>query len=136
MRTSRPSTPPVASADLDQLRAQAKELLRAARNGDEKARARLAAVSGRQTLAAAQLVLARGYGLASSSGLKLAVETRLALDSGDLRRVAELLADEPEFARVDLEHWALSPLGYVAMLRYDTSRQVWREVVGTGAVAR
>jgi ankyrin repeat protein len=29
-----------------------------------------------------------------------------------------------------------SPLGYVAMLRYDTGRRVWRDVRGTGAVAR
>jgi hypothetical protein len=40
-----------------------------------------------------------------------------------------------------LEHWCdhpngASPLAYLAMLRYDTSRGVWRDVPGTGDVAR
>ena len=123
-----PQFPP--RPDLDQLRAQAKELLRAAKDGDDEARARLAAVSDRQTLATAQLALAREYGLASWSRLKLEIETRLALDSGDLRRVARLLAEEPELARVDLKHWAdhplgVSPLAYVAMLRVTFSGK-WR----------
>jgi hypothetical protein len=29
-----------------------------------------------------------------------------------------------------------SPLGYVAMMRYDTARDVWRDVPGTAALAR
>lgn len=40
-----------------------------------------------------------------------------------------------------MEHWCdhpkgASPLGYVAMLRYDTSRGVWRDVPGADMLAR
>jgi ankyrin repeat protein len=40
-----------------------------------------------------------------------------------------------------MEHWCdqpkrASPLGYTAMRRYDTSRGAWRDVTGTGEVAR
>lgn len=59
--------------DLAQLRRQAKELIRAARAGDESAGERMREVSSRQDLAAAQLALARGYGYASWARLKRAV---------------------------------------------------------------
>jgi hypothetical protein len=48
--------------DLDQLRRQARELLRAAAKGQPAAVARLRAVSERVTLSAAQLAVARDYG--------------------------------------------------------------------------
>jgi hypothetical protein len=51
--------------DLDQLRRQARELLRAATDGEPQARARMRAVSERLTLSAAQLAVAREYGFAS-----------------------------------------------------------------------
>lgn len=60
--------------DLDQLRRQAKELLRAADNGEPGAVARLRAVSDRVTLSAAQLAVARDYGSRSWAALKAEVE--------------------------------------------------------------
>jgi ankyrin repeat protein len=59
-----------AHPDLDQLRRQAKELLRAARAGDAAAAERVKP----QTLAGAQLAVARGYGFSSWPALKTAVE--------------------------------------------------------------
>lgn len=65
-----------ARPDVDHLRRQAKDLLRAARGGDAAAAERIAAVSGRLNLAAAQLVIARDYGFASWARLKTEVEAR------------------------------------------------------------
>jgi ankyrin repeat protein len=59
-----------AHPDLDQLRRQAKELLRAARAGDPDAVTRVEP----QTLAGAQLAVARGYGFSSWPALKTAVK--------------------------------------------------------------
>lgn len=70
--------------NLDQLRHQARELLRAAAGGDPTALTRLRAVSERVSLSAAQLALAREYGLASWPALHAEVERRLAeLSAGD-----------------------------------------------------
>lgn len=62
--------------DLDQLRRQARELLRAARDGEPRAVTRLRAVSERVTLSAAQLAVAREYGYRSWPALKAEVERR------------------------------------------------------------
>ena len=62
--------------DLDQLRRQARELLRAAAREEPSAVARLRAVSGRVTLSAAQLAVAREYGYRSWPALKAEVERR------------------------------------------------------------
>lgn len=62
--------------DLDQLRRQARELLRAAVNGEPHAVTRLSAVSGRMVLSAAQLAVAREYGFPSWPVLKAVVERR------------------------------------------------------------
>jgi hypothetical protein len=62
--------------DIDQLRHQARELLRAAANGEGRAVARLRAVSDRVTLSAAQLAVAREYGYRSWPALKADVERR------------------------------------------------------------
>jgi hypothetical protein len=62
--------------DLDQLRRQARELLRVADNGEPGAVARLRAVSDRVTLSAAQLAVAREYGYRSWVALKAEVERR------------------------------------------------------------
>lgn len=59
-----------AHSDIDQLRRQAKGLLHAARAGDPDALARVET----QTLAGAQLAVARGYGFPSWPALKAAVE--------------------------------------------------------------
>ena len=62
--------------DLDQLRRQARELLRAAAGGDPHAAGRLGAVSSRVTLSAAQLAVAREYGFQSWTALKAEVARR------------------------------------------------------------
>lgn len=62
--------------DLDQLRRQARELLRAAVDGDPHAAERLGAVSPRVTLSAAQLALAHEYGFQSWAALKAEVARR------------------------------------------------------------
>jgi ankyrin repeat protein len=126
--------------DVGQLRNQAKDLIRAAKNGDNDASARIRRVSDRQTLAAAQLAVAREYGFASWTKLKLEVERRRVLDRRDLKGLSALLADDPELATATMEHWCDHPLGaaplsYVAMLRYDTSRGGWRNLKGTAAMA-
>jgi hypothetical protein len=61
---------------LDQLRRQARELLRAAADGEPRALARLRAVSERVTLSAAQLAVAREYGCRSWPALRAEVERR------------------------------------------------------------
>jgi uncharacterized protein len=62
--------------DLDQLRRQARELLRAAANGEARAVARLGTVSERVRLSAAQLAVAREHGFPSWPVLKAEVERR------------------------------------------------------------
>jgi hypothetical protein len=62
--------------DIDQLRRQARELLRAARGGDPHALSRLRAVSERVTLSTAQLALAREHGFPSWPALRAEVERR------------------------------------------------------------
>ena len=65
-----------AHPNLDQLRHQAKDLLRSAKTGDSDALAQSQAVSEQLTLASAQLAVARAYGFASWPKLKAEVETR------------------------------------------------------------
>jgi hypothetical protein len=62
--------------DLDQLRRQARELLRAAAGRDPAAVARIRAVSERMTLSAAQLALAREYGCRTWVELRAEVQRR------------------------------------------------------------
>ena len=103
------STLPV-RVDLDQLRRQAKDLLRAARGGDGAAARRIRAVSDELTLTAARLVIAREYGFPSWARLKAEVQARTAgLDEvaqafceASIRdwtgRAARMLAAQPEIA--------------------------------------
>ena len=63
-------------ADIDQLRRQARELLRAAAAGEPEALARVRAVSERPTLAAAQLAIAREHGFRSWPALRSEAESR------------------------------------------------------------
>ena len=130
-----------ARPDLDQLRHQARELLRAAQRGDPQATARIRAVTGKIILSSAQLALAREYGFASWAKLKLEVERRDILNSRDLSRLTNLLAEHPELATSQLEHWADrargEPLGYVTMMRFNHDRLgLPAELPGTGAIAR
>ena len=69
------STLPI-RVDLDQLRRQAKDLLRAAREGDDLAAARIRSVSDELSLTAARLAIAREYGFPSWVQLKDEVKAR------------------------------------------------------------
>jgi hypothetical protein len=62
--------------DLNQLRRQARELLRAASGGEPTAVARIRAVSARTTLSAAQLALAREHGCRNWAALRAEAERR------------------------------------------------------------
>ncbi len=64
--------------DLDQLRRQARELLRAAAASDEQALRRIGVVSQKQTLSAARLAVAREYGFPSWPKLRAEVLRRQA----------------------------------------------------------
>lgn len=66
--------------DLDQLRRQARELLRAAARGEPDALARVHAVSDHVVLWAAQLAMAREYGFRSWPALKAEAERRRSAD--------------------------------------------------------
>ena len=63
------------------------------------------------------------------------------LNSADAAQLRALLGDQLDLAVTRMEHWCdhpkgASPLGYVAMLRYDTSRGIWRDVPGADMLAR
>jgi len=60
-----------ARPNLDQLRHQARDVLRAARAGDAAATRRIEAVSNRLILAAAQLAVAREHGSPAGPGSRL-----------------------------------------------------------------
>ena len=131
-----------ARPDFDQLRHQAKDLLRAAQRSESAAAARIRAVSDRLDLSSAQLALAREYGFASWARLKLEVNRRDVLVSRDLSRLTSLLAEHPELATTTMEHWCdhqlgADPLGYMAMLRFDHARLgLPPELPGTGPIAK
>ncbi|ROP42382.1 ankyrin repeat domain-containing protein [Saccharothrix texasensis] len=131
-----------ARPDLDHLRHQARDLLRAARRDDAAALARVRAVSDRVVLASAQLAVAREHGFPSWAGLKLEVERRDVLNRRDPTRLAELLARHPEAATTRMENWAdhrkgADVLGYLAMLRLDHRRLgLPRDLPGSDAAAR
>jgi len=100
--------------NLDHLRHQAKDLLRAARRGDQRSVEVMRQVSGRLTLSAAQLAIARDYGYPSWPALKAEVAARgadLAGKAADFvrasvadwtGRAARMLAETPELATHDL----------------------------------
>jgi hypothetical protein len=130
-----------ARPDLDQLRHQAKDLLRAVQLGDPEATARIRVVSDQLILSSAQLALAREYGFASWAKLKLEVERRAVLNGRDLSRLTNLLAEHPELATRPMEHWADrqhgEPLGYITMMRFNHDRLgLPRDLPGTGAIAK
>jgi ankyrin repeat protein len=129
-----------ARPDLDQLRHQAKDLLRGAEHGDQNAQARIHAVSERIILAGAQLAVARDYGFASWARLKIEVNRREILDRRDVEQLTAVLAQDPALAVDEMQHWCdhpqgAAPLNYVAMLRFDTSANIWRDVTDTAQMA-
>jgi uncharacterized protein len=130
-----------ARPDLDQLRHQAKDLLRAAQRGDREAIARISAVSDRVLLSSAQLAIAHDYGFPSWAKLKLEVERRDILSNRDLPGLSKLLAEHPGLAVSPLERWADrargEPLGYITMMRFNHDRLgLPAELPGTGAIAK
>src|SRR5260370_33444110 len=84
-----------AQPDLDHLRRQARDLLRAAGAGDSAAAERIHAVSEELNLTAAQLAVAREYGFASWAKLKTEVQAR----SLELARLAD------EFCVASIRDW-------------------------------
>lgn len=123
----------------DDLRRQAKDLLKKAKAGDPDSLARMHAVSGRVILAHAQLALAREYGFSSWARLILEVERRRAIDSCDAAALRDLLSAHPELAIEPMHGWCdggrTPPLNHVALLRFDTTEGRWRDVSGTAAIA-
>jgi len=81
-----------ARPDLDQLRHQARELLRAAQGGNAEATARVSAVSGRLVLSSAQLALAREYGFETWAQLKHHIEAVRPAGMEQLERLVKELA--------------------------------------------
>jgi hypothetical protein len=107
--------------NIDHLRHQAKDLLRAATAGTAELDV--------ATLSRAQLTVARDYGFASWPRLKAEVERRAVLDSRDGARLAALIAERPELAVEDMRGWfdhgALAPLRYVALMRCVVGESVY-----------
>jgi ankyrin repeat protein len=138
-----------AKPNLNQIKKQAKDLLKAFRAGDATAAAEVrahyhdpnsvAAVEVLQ-LSDAQLVLARAYGFESWAKLKAFVDgvtmSRFvaAVDAGDIGRVRTMLRQRPELVRMDTagnnEHRGL----HYAVLRRDVA--MVRLLMQSGADAR
>ena len=115
-----------ARCDLRELRGEVDELL---------------AGSDSLTLESAEFAVARDYGFASWTRLESEVERRRLLDACDVPALRTLLAEHPELAVERLEHWCdhprgATPLGYVAMLRFDAARLGLSAVTRTADVAR
>jgi hypothetical protein len=118
--------------NLEQLRHQAKDLLRAAKAGT--------ATLDDLTLTSAQLAVARDYGFASWPRLKAEIERRTVLDSRDPVRLAAMLAEHPELAVQDMTNWSdhatIAPLSYVALMRCVVGDDLWRDMPGSAELAR
>jgi uncharacterized protein len=122
-----PALPP--RADLDQLRRLAKDRLRAARLLDPHLR-----------LSTVQRGVAGDHGFPSWPALVLEVARRRVLDLRDPAALAQFLREHPEAATTEVRGWldhpaGASPLGYLAMARYDTATRRWRDVWGAAAAA-
>jgi hypothetical protein len=108
--------------DTDQLRRRARELHRAAAAGDTRALGRLRQVSGRVTLAAAQLAIARDYGFPDWPRLKAEADRRRAeadqvrAEAGPDELIKAQYADRPRLRPVlDAVLAALPALGPVTV---------------------
>lgn len=114
--------------NLDQLRRQAKDLLRALKAGDSEAASALARLHPRRPVASAakladaQLVLARQYGVASWPRLVLACRMTAAICGDDLATVRDLVLTHPELLDEDARgvkgNWG-PPMSYAANLGRD-----------------
>ena len=119
-----------AQPNLDHLRRQARDLLRAARAGDDAAAGRIRAVSGRLTLSAAQLAVAREYGFASWARLTAEVQAR----TTDLARQAEAFCEASirdgtgRAARMLAATPAIADFDFVTAVILGDSGRVRREI--------
>ena len=116
--------------DLDQARRQAKELLRAARNGDTAARARLAAVSAPVTLAGTQLALARELGSPSWAALIREIEARTTAVPAEVAQFLRFSVNLqiPRAARMLHENPALAHTGFPAAVVLGDAARVDAEL--------
>jgi len=129
--------------DLDQLRRQAKEMLRAARAGDPTALGDLASFSPRVDLSTAQLVLARRYGFASWPRLRLEVERKNLIHRGDYNGLRHLVGTHPELAYEPVSSCFTndSVLGYLGVARFhgltdhERSGEIARVLLAAGGSA-
>ncbi len=123
--------------NLDQLKHQAKDLLRDIRRGDSIAIAEFRThhpqpgEPGMAKLADAQFVLARGYGLPSWPRLVLACRMTEAIWTDDLEAVRKLVLDHPQLlhdnARGVESNWG-PPMSYAANLGRDRIVEMLREL--------
>jgi hypothetical protein len=104
-------------ADIDQLRRQARELLRAAVAGEPEAVARLRAVSERPALAAAQLAIAREHGFPSWPALRSEVESRRQSTGRQLRADA----GRPESQGIAVGRWSFGGAGTIEVAEGELS---------------
>ena len=119
--------------NIEHLRRQARDLLRAARAGDATAANRIQVVSDRVTLAGAQLAIARAYGFTSWARLRIEVKARTAdlakqaevFCEASIRdwtgRAARMLATAPEIAQYSFA--AAVVLGDADRVREDIRRE-------------
>jgi hypothetical protein len=128
---------------LAQLRRQAKDLLRAVHAGDAAAAAELAAFSDRVDLSAAQLTLARRYGLRSWPRLKHEVERKNATHHGDVESLRRLVGRFPDLASEPVSSCFGndSALGYLGVARFhgltdhDRAGEVAKVLLAAGGAA-
>ncbi len=126
--------------NLEQLKHQAKDLLRAVRSGEEAAIAVLQRnhpgriSAGQAKLADAQLALARSYGLASWPRLVLACQMTDAIWRNDAGTVRELVLKYPELlhenARGMESNWG-PPMSYAANIGRDEIIAMLRQMGAT-----
>lgn len=127
--------------NLEQLRHQAKDFLRALKNGDAAALAELrkhhskAIDPAEAKLADAQLVLARSYGLASWPRLVTACHMTDAIWRGDVEAVRKLVLKDPRLLHEAARGMADSnwgpPMSYAANVGQDAIIQMLRDLGAT-----
>jgi len=124
--------------DVDQLRRQARELHRAAADGDAGALGRLREVSDKITLSAAQLTIARDYGFPSWPRLKAEVDRRRAHADGPSQGDHQAEADQaagatppPVKSWEEMRDWAAQLL----LSRTGEDVQAWNRRVGEAGLA-
>jgi hypothetical protein len=130
--------------DLDQLRYQAKDMLKALRKGDQRALAEFASTHpegvgpGEAQLADAQLVLARSYGAVSWPRLVRCCELVDAIWENDIGKVRKLVMVSPQLIHDDAlvrpdgrkSNWG-PPMSYAANLGRDRIIQMMHDLGAT-----